>query len=251
MAGAPDLDLLATPAADRFFLVPRGTDLGAGDLELVSMGGESKRVAAPAAAAYEVTREQAEEHVRAVAERAVADVADTVTRALGIGGKGSIDLRRVAEQLGVSPRDKATTEAAIRGLSADMQAVSAAVASGRPEDLDAARARLAARGIDVGDALEGVGRLDPDSATKAAATGLRALADALEAPGEKPLGRQIDELIERFDREVGPYLGRDPERLRAQRQAKYERDARSAIAESLREAGIKPLNDPDDDTSPG
>ena len=65
--------------------------------------------------------------------------------------------------------------------------------------------------------------------------------------GDVPLGRRIDELIATLERQVGPWLGRDAERLQEQRKEEYRTTARSSIADALREAGIKPLNDPADD----
>jgi hypothetical protein len=235
--------LFTTPAQDRFFLVPAERTLPEGDLRLTSLDGEDRRVDPDAAAPYEVSGSEAEAHVRTQAQRALDDVAETVARALGMAGRRPPDLQALAERLGVRGGDRKATEAAIRGLAEDMQVVTAAVASGDPAALEAARARLQARGIDVGDALGAVRRLDAQQAGKAAASTLRALADALEGPGEQPLGRRIDELIERLDREVGPFVGRDPERARRKRQEGYERDARSAIAQSLRDAGIEPLNE--------
>jgi hypothetical protein len=63
----------------------------------------------------------------------------------------------------------------------------------------------------------------------------------------RPLGRRLDELIARLEREAGPWLGRDPGQLREQRRADYATGARSSIADALREAGIEPLNDPRDE----
>jgi len=237
--------LLATPEADRFFLVPAGEALADGDLLLVTATGEERRVAPDAVAPFEATREQARGHVRAEAQRAMDGVADALARALGVSGQEPPDLHDLADRLGVAGGDRAATEAAIRALAADTQAVVAAIASGGSSDLAEARARLAARGIDVGDELAGLRRLGRDDAADAAAAGLRALAAELETPGDQPLGRRLDALIERLEREVGPFLGRDPERVREQRRQQYERDARSSIADALRESGITPLNEPD------
>jgi hypothetical protein len=239
--------LFATPAADRFFLVSGGAELPGGELLIVAANGTERRVDGTAIAAYEVTRKQAEAHVRAEMERTLGGIADTVSRALGAAGEEPLDLGRLAERLGVQDGDKAAAEAALRGLADDMNVVTAAVASGEPADLDAARARLKARGIDIGDALEEIRQLDQERATAAAASGLRALADAIEDPSEQPLGRRIDELIERLEREVGPWIGRDPEKVRERRREEYRTSARSSIAASLREAGVTPLNDPADD----
>lgn len=252
--------LFLTPAADRFFLVPHGRELAPGEFLVVAVTGEERRVDAGDLAPLEVARGEAEAHLRGEAERAMANVADTLGRALGIAGAAPPDMRRVAERLGLSQRDlerdPKAAGAALGGLAEDMQAISALVASGESADLDAARARLAARGIDLGDTLdelprqlEALRRLDQQDVARAAATGLRALADAIEGTDEEQLGRRIDELIARLEREVGPYLGRDPERIRRERQEEYRVDAGSAIADSLREAGITPLNDPRDQKS--
>jgi HPt (histidine-containing phosphotransfer) domain-containing protein len=238
--------LYATPTADRFFRVPTPHELPTGDFLAVGIDGEL-RVEESALAPFEITKEQAEAHVRGEMERALAGVADTVARALGAAGREPPDLERLAERLGVRGGDKAAAGAALRGLADDMNAITAAVASGDPAELDAARGRLKARGLDVGDALEEIRRLDQDRAKAAAAGGLRALAAAIEDTSEQPLGRRIDELIERLEREVGPWLGRDPEKIRERRQEGYRTSARSSIADSLREAGITPLNDPADD----
>jgi hypothetical protein len=216
---------------------------------LTAISGEGRHVDSTAVAGFEVSREQAEVHLRGVMERALADVAETVARALGAAGEEAPDLGRLAERLGARGCDKVAAKAALRGLADDMNAVTAAFASGEPGELDAARARLKARGIDIGDALEDVRQLDQERAKAAAASGLRALADGIENTGEQPIGRRIDELVERFEREVGPWIGRGPQRIKKQRQDEYRTSARSAIADSLREAGIAPLNDPADEES--
>jgi hypothetical protein len=187
--------LLATPAADRFFLVPPGAELAEGELLLESASGEERRVDPAAVSAFEVSRQEAQEHVRAEIEGTLAGVAGTLANAFGVAGDEPPDLRRPAERLGLSGDDVRAAEAAIRGVAADAQALVAELASG----------------VDLAG-----------------------------------LGRSVDELVERLEREVGPYLGRDPERVRQQRRAGYERDARASIAESLREAGITPLNAPDE-----
>jgi len=51
------MKLYATPATDRFFLVPR--DLSAGDFEITGADGD-RLVDAEALAPYEITREQAD-----------------------------------------------------------------------------------------------------------------------------------------------------------------------------------------------
>jgi hypothetical protein len=231
------VSLLATPDADRFFLVPHGDDLPPG--ELVLDGG--LRVDEAAIAPFEITREQAEAHVRAQMQQAVTSVADALAAALG---QGSTDLARVAERLGLAGADPAAAEAAFRRLSDDVHAVTAAITTGEPADVDAARVRLKARGIDLGDSIERLRELDEERASE----WMRRMAAELDS-GDQPLGRRIDELIATLERQVGPWLGRDPERLKKQRQEEYLTGARSSIADALREAGIKPLNDPADDPS--
>jgi hypothetical protein len=239
--------LYATPTADRFFLVPRGQELATGDLTVVAVAGEVRQVSPAAISPYEVTREEAQAHVRAEAECALATVAETLERVLGIAGKEPLDLRRLAEQLGGGGSDPHSAKAALARLADDVQAISAAVVSGSPTELDQARARLEARGLDLGDTLDDLRRrleelkhLDRHSA----AASLRRLADDLEG-SEEPLGTRIDDLLDRLERQIGPLLGSTPEEVQTQRQEGYLRDARSAIAESLREAGIKPLSDAD------
>jgi hypothetical protein len=248
--------LFLTPRADRFFLVPPARELDAGALEVVTLTGEEHRIEPDKLADLEVSRADAEAHVRAQAEQAIAGTVDAVGRALGLTGTGtgSSDLAALARRLGVSERElEGGSGAALGELVADLQAVGRAVASGGSADLDAARAKLKDRGIEVGAELDelpqylaAIRSLDQASAAKAAATGLRAFADAIEGEPAS-LGRRIDELIERLERELGPYMGRDPERARREREARYESSARSAIAASLREHGITPLASTDDD----
>ena len=219
----------------RFFLVPG--ELPAGDL-LVSGGAGDRRVDAAAIAPYEVTKEQAEAHVRLEMQQAVSGVADAIAGALG---QGSADLAQVAERLGLTGGDSG---AAFKRLADDVYALTAAVTSGAPDDIDAARARLQARGIDLGDSIERLRALDEERA----AEWMRRMAAELD-DGEQPLGRRIDELIARLEHVVGPWLGRDPEKIRQKRQAEYRSSARSSIADALRDVGIEPLNDPRDESS--
>lgn len=242
--------LLVTPRADRFFVVASPDELAAGELVVVTLTGEERRVDPDAIAAFEVSRADAEAHVRTQAEHAIAGAVDAVGRALGLtdAGAAAPDLAALARRLGVSEREQESgSGAALGDLVADLQAVGRAVASGGGADLDAARAKLKDRGIELGAELDDLPQyvaalrdLDQPSAAKAAATGLRAFADAIEGEPES-LGRRIDELIERLERELGPYMGRDPERARREREASYLASARSAIADSLREHGITPL----------
>lgn len=249
--------LYATPEADRFFLVVDDCELPVGDLVIVGTDGRNRSVEEAALAPFEITKEQAHAHLLARIEHAVGATADTISAALGLGAQRP-DLGEVAERLGIHrgdlERDPGAVRAALQALADDVGAVSAAVASGRPGDLLTARARLESRGIDLGDALdelphalEEIRQLDQERAKAAAASGLRALADAIEDTSEQPLGRRIDELVERLEREIGPWLGRDPEKLREQRREEYRTSARSSIADALREAGITPLNDQRDD----
>lgn len=245
-----DKVLYLTADAGRFFLVPAGHELAPGDLRVVSLTGE-ERLADPAAlGAVEVSRDGAEAHLRALAQRSVSAAADVVGRALGLAGLGEAlpDLPSIADRLGTrEQRDPQAAKAALEALTADMHAISAALASGAGADLDAARERLARRGIDLGDTLDdlpgyvaAIRRLEQDSAAQVAARGLRAMADAIEGEPES-LGRRIDELIARLEREVGPFLGADPQRRTRERQERYARSARSAIGDALRARGITPL----------
>jgi hypothetical protein len=103
--------------------------------------------------------------------------------------------------------------------------------------------------------VQRIARMSSEEVAASAATSLRALADTIESgardvdPGS--LGRRIDALIERLERDVGPHMGHDREREQQQRQAEYLRSARSAIADSLRAAGITPLNAPGTAEPPG
>jgi hypothetical protein len=252
--------LYVTPEADRFFLVGSEDALIPGDLVIVSVTGDKRLVDPVTLMTHEVSRDAAAAYLSAQAHQALSDAADTVGRALGLAGVGDAvpDPRTIAARLGLPESDLRTdphaAKVAVDDLADDLHAIAAAVTAGRPADVDAARARLAARGIDVGDTLDELPRylaairqLDQRSAVAGAASGLRAVADAIERQ-EESLGRRIDELIARLDREIGPFLGRDPERERRERQTGYERSARAAIAESLRAHGITPLaaDEPDE-----
>jgi hypothetical protein len=149
-------------------------------------------------------------------ERAVKAIADVLTEAL----KESPDLKRLAHRLGLASPDRQTAEAALRDLAADIQAVAGAIASGRPADLAAAGKRIEGR----------AGALSWELGVL-----LSGGQEALNGAAGKRLGRQIDELIARLEQ-------RQPDR----NQEKYQFDASAAIADSLREAGITPLNDPRD-----
>jgi hypothetical protein len=237
--------LLLTPGADRFFLVP-GETPPPGELEVISLDGETLKVDASAMVQHEVSEAEARAHLQERAQRAFTAVADVVGKAFGLGG--AADVRRVAERLGVAPGDPSAAQAALGRLADDLHAVSAAVASGTPADLESARARLAARGIDLGagfedlpDLVATLRRLDQERAQQAVVRGLRAAADSIERTGEQPLGRRIDELIERLEREIGPLMGRDPKREEERRQAEYRASAKSSIADALRARGITPL----------
>jgi hypothetical protein len=239
--------LLVTPSADRFFLVPLTTELRAGTFAVETLTGEERRLDLGELAAFEVDRTVAEGAVRAQAELAMAGAVDAIGRALGLAGTDGADLEALASRLGLTTGGAHGDGAAVGDLVADLQALAQAIASGGGTELDAARSRLKDRGIELGAELDDLPQyvaalrdLDQPSAAKAAATGLRAFADAIEGEPES-LGRRIDELIERLERELGPYMGRDPERARREREASYLASARSAIADSLREHGITPL----------
>lgn len=159
--------LYATELADRFFIVPADAELPEGDLTVVGLDGRPHRVDATAITVREVTREQAEAHLRTQIEHAFSATAGTLSAVLG---------------------------------------------------------------------------LDAEKLPEAAAAALRALADAVEQPGGQPLGRRIDTLVAQLEREFSPLFGQDPEKAGEERRKGYERDARAAIADSLRAAGLKPLS---------
>jgi hypothetical protein len=159
-------------------------------------------------------------------------------------------------RLGLAGGDRQAAEATLRGLAADVQAITTAIASAQPADLDAARGRLEARGVDLGDVLddlarrlEEIRRFNQQDVANAAVSGLRVLIDSIEDNPDQTLGRHIDELVARLERDVGSYAGQSPERSREQRHEEYRRDARSAIADSMRAAGFAPLNDPREEES--
>jgi hypothetical protein len=228
---------LFTPALDRHFLVPDDASIPAGELTVGSSTGEEWRVDPEAVAPYEVSREEALADVRGQVERSVAGLVDLLAGAVDTAGGTLADPERLAGLLGLAAADLPELGSALRGLAADVQMTLAAVASGQPADLAAVSARLAARGSDVGQALGGVSRQLEQ---------LRLLeTPAGTGPGDdstRDLGRRIDELVARLERTAGT-SGRLAERGREQRQAEYRRDARSAIADSLREAGFTPLDE--------
>lgn len=166
----------------------------------------------------ELARRMADGITATEAERAVVAIADVLREAL----KESPDPTRLAARLGLASSDRETAEAALRGLAADIQAVAGAIASGRPADLAAARERIEAR---AGSLSRELGLI------------LRGGQEALNGEAGKRLGRQIDELIARLEQ-------RQPDGSQERRHGKYQFDASAAIADSLREAGITPLNDP-------
>jgi len=168
-------------------------------------------------------------------------VADALAAALG---QSSTDFGRVAHRLGLTGGDRAAAEASLRRLADDVHALTAAVTTGAPADIDAARARLKSRGIDLGDSIRRLRELDEERTSE----WMHRMGAVLDS-GDAPLGRRIDELIATLERQVGPWLGRDPEGLQEQRKEEYLTSARSSISDALREVGIKPLNDPADDAT--
>jgi hypothetical protein len=250
-------------ADGRFFLVPAGEEVPSGDFVVVDVGGRERRVNEAALSPFEVSEHQAQVQMQARAEQAIASVTDAIAKVFGLGptsGRSQpADLRRLAEQLGLSDndlrRDPDAARAAFERLTSDMHVVSAAVASGDAAQLETARDRLAAHGIDLGDTLDelpgylaALRKLDQPQAARAAAEGLRALADAIEAD-EQTLGRRIDEVIARLERKLGPYVGVNEEQERQRREEEYDRMASAGIAEALRAAGITPLSTGPDETS--
>jgi hypothetical protein len=89
--------------------------------------------------------------------------------------------------------------------------------------------------------VESAQKLDPATATRAAALGLRALADALEP--EAPFsaaGARLDAFVQRCERELGPLL--EGAHTTTTRDDVYRDSARRSIGDALRAAGITALN---------
>jgi hypothetical protein len=240
--------LFTTPAVDRFFVLPLECSPAEGDLRLVSLTGEERHVDAAAVAPHEVAREQAQVHVRNHVEQALTGVVDMLTRVLRVSDDRPPNLERLAERLGLTTNDRHAVEAALRDLAADVQTITTIVVSDRPADLEAAYARLEACGRDAGRALGElsrrlveVRRVDRRDGADPMADVLRTLTDPASDGSETPLHRRVDELLARLERTLGPYVGHDPGGDRAQRQEEYRRDARSAIADSLRDSGFTPF----------
>src|SRR5262245_20130525 len=87
--------LLTTRDRGRFFLAPDAATLGAGELELQSMAGDTVHVAADAAARYEVPEAVA----RAWAEQHVGELTTALSAARAAFGRTSADARRQIEEL--------------------------------------------------------------------------------------------------------------------------------------------------------
>ena len=81
---------------------------------------------------------------------------------------------------------------------------------------------------------------DEARATRAAVTALHAFAQILETD-KSSAGRQIDAMIGRLERGLGPLVGEPRQPHECQKQAGYDRSAKTAIADALRSAGITPL----------
>ena len=241
--------LYTIPSADRCFLLPEGLEPAAGNLRLGGLGDEERRVDPSAVALYEVSQEEAQAHIRRQVEGASTGVTAALTGLLGGLGE-SPDPHQLAERLGLTGGDRQAIETALRGVAADVRAVATAIASGQSADLDAARKRLERRGLDLGDALDNLAhQLDAirgitrQEGSTVVPGGLQGFIDSVLGDSEEPVGRRIDDMLARFLNELGPVFGPDPECDRDRRQREYQRDARTAIADSLREAGITPLND--------
>ena len=196
---------LHTAASDRHFLVPDGVDVPADPTGV-------PRVDPEALAPYEVSREAAAAHLRGQVER----LADLLAAAAEPTGDTRPGPERLAALLGTAATDLPELGTALRGLADDVRAT----ATG---DLPAATARIGARASAIGAALHR--RLDqlrlleptPDDATRA-------------------LGRRLDRSVARLEEAADAH-----ERQRRQRE--YRGGARSAIADSLREAGFVPLHE--------
>jgi hypothetical protein len=55
-------------------------------------------------------------------------------------------------------------------------------------------------------------------------------------------GKRVDEVLDRLERQLGPFVGMNRAREKQRRRQEYQRSARTAIADALREAGIEPLS---------
>ena len=249
--------LYFTLSADRFFLIPQHEELSGGDFTVVSLNGEERHVDIAAIAPFEVSEEQAQTYLHTQTEQAIAAFIDKLTTALRLGeadGETRPDIHKVAEQLGLKQTrgqaDPEATEVALQHLVSDLRTVTASVTAADQHGLKAARKRLAARGLDIGEVLDEIPsylhtirQLDDASVTQAAIGGLKTLADAIEND-QASLGQRIDELIMRLEQELEPLIAMNRER-EEQRQKEYRRSAASAISASLSAAGITPLTSPD------
>ncbi len=237
------------PLADRFFLLPEGYEPPPGNLQLGGLQGEESGVDPAVVAPYEVSPEEAQAHIRLQVEEASANVSAALTRLLrGLGE--SPDPNKLAERLGLTGGDRRAIEKTLLGVVADVKGMGSAIASGESADLERARERLERRGLDLGDSLSDLAHqldwlrgLNQENGAPAVPEGVQAFIYALAGDSTDPLGRRLDEIVAGLQSQLGPVLGPDPERNQKQRQREYQRNARSAIADSLRAAGIAPLND--------
>ena len=188
--------LLTNRDRSRFFLAPDAAALGAGDLELQSMAGDTVRVAADAAAGFEVpeavARAWAEQHVgeltaalsaaRAQFDQMSAEARRQIAELSARGGLRNPDA--ILATLGVDPR--AAPDELVRQLGDLVSRLAGALP-------DAARGLVALRdqlplgpepGASVGAVFAGVAR-DPDAdpQLREAAAKLEALARKLDEPG--------------------------------------------------------------------
>jgi hypothetical protein len=163
----------------------------------------------PAALApYEVSREAAAAHLRGQ----VSGLVDLLAAAVEPGDDTRAGPERLAALLGTAAADLPELGAALRGLADDVLSMG---------DPAAASARIGARGSAIGAAL----RRQMDQ--------LRIL-EPVPDGSTRELGRRLDSLVGRLEGAAG---AREKER----RAEEYRRGARSAIADSLREAGFTPL----------
>ena len=88
--------------------------------------------------------------------------------------------------------------------------------------------------------MDSAHRLDPTTVSRAAALGLRALADTLESETSSRPGARLDAFVQRCERELGPLLESRAQPTR--RDDAYGDSVIRTIADALRAAGISPLN---------
>lgn len=241
--------------AERFYLVPVTERPEAGVYRVVSPTGEERHFDEAGLSRFAVGREEAQAHVARQAKQTVELFAGQLGAFFGVGRE---ELGSRARSLGLEAADPEAARATFHDLVGQLHALSEGVATGDAGAVEEMRRRFAEQGIDLGDALDDIPahldalrRLEQEDAARAAVSGLRAIADAIEGD-PAALGARIDEAVERLEREVGPFVGIDREREERERAQDYRRSAKSAISEALRARGITPIASaqPDDEPQP-